>query len=194
MAFTFGTMTILAGFDLALDLKERLSLKHTLIEESIFVVGLAGLFLIGTRLLRTLKRERAFKSASLSREEALRSEAAGLVERLAATEREATHWKQEAGALLEGLGVAIDAQFGRWGLTRAERGVALLLLKGLSHKEIAQIRTVSEATVRQQSQGVYRKAGVSSRNDLAAFFLEDLLLPGTGDTTELFSTERRSRG
>jgi len=62
-------------------------------------------------------------------------------------------------------------------LTPAEREIALLLLKGLSHKEIATIRSVSETTVRQQARSLYRKAGLSGRNELAAFFLEDLLGP-----------------
>ena len=65
----------------------------------------------------------------------------------------------------------------RWSLTPAEKEVALLLLKGLSHKEIAQARSITEATARQQARAVYRKAGLSGRNELAAFFLEDLLLP-----------------
>jgi DNA-binding NarL/FixJ family response regulator len=55
--------------------------------------------------------------------------------------------------------------------------VALLLLKGLSHKEVAGLREVSETTVRQQARAIYRKAGLSGRHDLAAFFLEDLLGP-----------------
>jgi len=55
----------------------------------------------------------------------------------------------------------------------------LLLLKGLSHKEIAEVRNVSETTVRHQARSLYRKAGLSGRNDLAAFFLEDLLGPQT---------------
>jgi DNA-binding NarL/FixJ family response regulator len=61
----------------------------------------------------------------------------------------------------------------------AEREVALLLVKGLSSNEIATVRATSERTVRQQSQAVYRKAGVAGRAELAAFFLEDLLLPGS---------------
>ena len=79
--------------------------------------------------------------------------------------------------MLRGLGAAIDAQFDRWGLSSAEREIALLLLKGLSHKEIAVVRQTSEKTVRQQSLAVYRKAGLSGRAELSAFFLEDLLLP-----------------
>ena len=65
----------------------------------------------------------------------------------------------------------------RWSLTPAERDVALLQLKGLRHKEIADLRKTSERTVRQQALAVYRKSGLNGRNDLAAFFLEDLLLP-----------------
>jgi hypothetical protein len=53
------------------------------------------------------------------------------------------------------------------------------LLKGLSHKEIAEVRSITEVIARQQARAVYKKAGLSGRNDLAAFFLEDLLLPPT---------------
>jgi DNA-binding NarL/FixJ family response regulator len=51
------------------------------------------------------------------------------------------------------------------------------LLKGLSHKEVAIIRDVSDATIRQQARSIYQKAGVAGRHELAAFFLEDLTLP-----------------
>jgi DNA-binding NarL/FixJ family response regulator len=69
-------------------------------------------------------------------------------------------------------------------LSPAEKEVALLLLKGLAHKEIAQARSITEATARQQARAVYKKAGLAGRNDLAAFFLEDLLLPhGAGPGT-----------
>lgn len=88
--------------------------------------------------------------------------------------------------MLRGLGAAIDAQFERWGLSSAEREVALLLLKGLAHKEIADVRGTSEKTVRQQALSAYRKAGLTGRAELSAFFLEDLLLPSAED--------RRGRG
>jgi DNA-binding NarL/FixJ family response regulator len=66
-------------------------------------------------------------------------------------------------------------------LTEAEREVALLLLKGLSNKEIAAVRAASERTVsREQAQSIYSKAGLTGRATLSAFFLEDLLAPIEG--------------
>lgn len=96
---------------------------------------------------------------------------------LEAARAEAGRWREEAAGLLRGLSEAIDHQLGRWELTEAEREVALLLIKGLSTREIAGLRSTREATVRQQAQGVYRKAGLQGRAELAAFFLEDLLAP-----------------
>lgn len=86
-------------------------------------------------------------------------------------------WRSESRTLLHGLGQAIDAQFGRWSLTDAEREVALLLLKGLSTKEIAVVRAGSERTVREHARSIYAKAGLTGRAALSAFFLEDLLAP-----------------
>jgi len=87
-------------------------------------------------------------------------------------------WRQEAHRYVQGLGIAIDAQFERWALSPAEREIALLMLKGLSHKEIAVLRGTTDATVRHQAKTIYQKSGVESRTAFCAFFLEDLL-PGT---------------
>lgn len=84
----------------------------------------------------------------------------------------------QARKQLEGLGVYISAQFDTWKLTPAEKEVALLLLKGLSMKEIASVRGISERTARQQATTVYGKAELDGRTGLSAYFLEDLLLPG----------------
>jgi DNA-binding NarL/FixJ family response regulator len=100
-----------------------------------------------------------------------------LTERLDRSRADAERWQAEARHALAGLGAAIDAQFERWRLTEAERGVGLLLLKGLSLKEIAEARRTSARTVRQQALAIYEKAGLAGRAELAAFFLEDLLLP-----------------
>lgn len=90
-------------------------------------------------------------------------------------------WRAESRELLNGLGAAIDQQFTRWSLTDAEREVALLLLKGLSTKEVAAVRAVSERTVREQARAIYSKSGVTGRASLSAFFLEDLLAPIGGE-------------
>lgn len=90
---------------------------------------------------------------------------------------EGQRWRADMRELLKGLSSAIDAQFDRWQLSQAEREIALLLLKGLSHKEIAVLRDTSERTIRQQSQSIYEKSNLSGRASLSAFFLEDLLLP-----------------
>jgi DNA-binding NarL/FixJ family response regulator len=58
--------------------------------------------------------------------------------------------------------------------------VALLLREGLSHKEAATVRAVSERTVREQARSIYAKAGLTGRTALSAFFHEDLLAPIEG--------------
>ena len=90
---------------------------------------------------------------------------------------ERDEWRSNAEAALAGLGRAIDEQFASWGLTPTEREVALLLLKGHSHKAIAYATGRSERTVRQHAVAVYDKSGLGGRAELAAFFLEDLMLP-----------------
>ena len=63
------------------------------------------------------------------------------------------------------------------GWTMLDRPTADAILKGLGHKEAADLLRRSERTVRQHAVAVYRKAGVAGRAELSAFFLEDLLLP-----------------
>ncbi|MDK3025024.1 helix-turn-helix transcriptional regulator [Cupriavidus taiwanensis] len=75
---------------------------------------------------------------------------------------------------------SMQEQFQRWGLTPAERDVALLLVKGLSLEEIAGVRETGAKTVRQHAANLYAKAKVSGRHQLAAFFFEDLLAPRPG--------------
>ena len=106
-----------------------------------------------------------------------RDDQLAVIRDLEAARVEGRRWRTEARTLLNGLGEAIDQQFSRWNLTEAEREVALLLLKGLSLKEVAQVRATSERTIRAQTRSLYTKAGVSGRAALSAFFLEDLLAP-----------------
>jgi len=70
----------------------------------------------------------------------------------------------------------MNKQFADWGLSPSEHEVALLLIKGMSMKEISDLRHVKEKTVRQQATQVYAKSGYTGRHELAAHFIEDLML------------------
>lgn len=156
-AALFALIAALIVVDLVADYREGSDRAHIAVEASAALLALAGLGLVTAHLLRT-------------RDDARRA--------LVTSRAEAERWKCEAREVLDGLGAAIDRQFSAWDLSEAEREVGLLLLKGLSHKEIAQARSVSERTARNQARAVYRKADLHGRAELSAFFLEDLLLPG----------------
>lgn len=72
-------------------------------------------------------------------------------------------------------GEAIQREFDQWNLTLSEQQVAMLLLKGLSFREIADVRDTREKTVRQQASAIYAKSGLEGRHAFSAWFLEDFL-------------------
>ena len=69
----------------------------------------------------------------------------------------------------------LDERFTEWGLTPAERDVALFAIKGMATPEIAALRATSEGTVKAQTNAIYRKAGVTGRSQLLSLFIEDLM-------------------
>ena len=77
---------------------------------------------------------------------------------------------------MKGVSSAIQDQFGGWKLTPAEKDVGLLLLKGLSYKDIAEVRQTSEKTVRQQASVIYQKSLLPGCVELSAYFLDDFLI------------------
>lgn len=163
-------MACLAGVDLVSDLREGTTLSHVLVEGTILLVGFVGAALVARKLVSVTHLARTASA-----------EARSLAGKLAKSTAEAKRWRDEARDLMRGLSRAIDEQFDRWQLSPTEKEVGLLLLKGLSHREIAEVRSVTEATARQQARAVYKKAGLSGRHHLAAFFLEDLMLPSERD-------------
>ena len=108
----------------------------------------------------------------------IRAERLVLLDDLAKARRDGERWRKASAAHVDGLSQAIAGQFRHWGLTEAEADVAGLILKGLSHKEVATLRQCSEVTVRQHATVIYRKSGLTNRAQLTAFFLEDLLPAG----------------
>lgn len=69
----------------------------------------------------------------------------------------------------------LEQYFETWGLTTAEREVALMAIKGYSMAEMAELRDTREGTVKAQCSAVYRKAGVSGRLQLLSLFIDDLI-------------------
>lgn len=147
------------SWDLINDWGEGVSLSHAVAEGTAAILSFVTfLYLVrdGLRLRRRVSR---------------------LHTELEKTRGDLLVWKQNSARFAEGLSNAIDEQFELWKFSPAEKDVALLILKGLGLKEIAELRGRSERTVRQQATQVYEKAALKGRNELAAFFLEDLLHP-----------------
>jgi len=69
----------------------------------------------------------------------------------------------------------LHERFDEWGLTAAERDVAVFALKGLTVSEIGRMRETSEGTVKAQTNSIYRKAGVGGRPQLLGLFVGDLM-------------------
>jgi len=149
------------GIDLFLDAPDSWRSAHVIYEVALIIAAVATSVLLWHGWWRSRRALTATRHM--------------LVEN--AAERDA--WRASAESALAGLGRAIEERFSAWGLTPAEREVALLLLKGQSHKQIAYETSRSERTVRQHAVAVYQKSGLNGRAELAAFFLEDLMLPAT---------------
>lgn len=156
LAIALGSIIVGGTFDLIMD-KPATWLSFHVVFETLMI---AGALVMATTLWLGWWR-------SAHSEVALRA--------TLAAQRDA--WAVRAEAWLEGLGHAIDGQFRAWRLTPTESEIALLLLKGFGHKEIAALTHRSERTVRQHASVVYDKANLSGRAELAAFFLHGLMLP-----------------
>ena len=118
------------------------------LDEPGMTVGEAMVESIESILLVSIAAMVAYLFGRVNRQDADRQ---ALLADLRVARVEGAQWRSEMTELLRGLGAAIDAQFDRWDLTDAEREVAMLMLKGLSHREIGAVRDTSERTVRQQA-------------------------------------------
>lgn len=154
-------IAITVSIDITTDIQQGVSQWHVFIEILIGISTLFGIFFI---LKNTINLKHELSDAIIKNEQ---------------LKLEAKEWKVTAKKYIDGLSISIDQQLTKWNLSEAEKEVALLLLKGLSLKEIADIRHTTEKTSRVQSIAIYSKSGLTGRSELAAFFLEDLLLPQT---------------
>ena len=117
LALLLGTVTALVGVDVADDAHSGGSHGHIAIELLIMAAALAGAITLVVFLFQLRRRTHVLQG------------------RLRQAETEAERFREESRSHLQGLAVAIDRQLARWSFSEAEREVALLLLKGLSHKE-----------------------------------------------------------
>jgi DNA-binding CsgD family transcriptional regulator len=159
VAIVLALILVLVCSDLITDSLDGVQWSHLLVELGVALAAAFGFYV----LIRDSFRKT--HDLSFSREV------------IAEREKEAERWRVESQKYIQGLSLVIDEQLARWSLSASEKEVALLLLKGLSFKEIADIRKTSEKTVRAQSVSIYSKSGLAGRSELSAFFLEDLLLP-----------------
>ena len=145
--------------DIVSDYGEGAGAGHLVLEIAVIGAALALIASLGLGIWRQNRSNR-----QLRRELASLSEEADAARRSPALD-DARH----------GMAQLIQQQFAEWGLTHTEKEVAMLLLKGLSFKEIAAVRDTLEKTVRQQASSIYRKSGLSGRHAFSAWFIEDFL-------------------
>ena len=154
-----GAFALLMGLEVATE-DEPVGWADFLVDASttaLIVVSAIGMTLLTARF-QSAQEERATLTRDLQ---------------IARAEGEA--WRERAQGYVSGLGEEIEKQFEEWRLTQAEGEVALLMLKGFAHAEIAALRGTTEATVRHQARAVYQKSNLPGRTAFCAYFLEDLL-------------------
>nr|WP_136252143.1 LuxR C-terminal-related transcriptional regulator [Ningiella ruwaisensis] len=151
------TIMLLNGADVLVDLSLNMPLWHIAQEASlVFLSGIGVILLVRHMHKRTIGYKRLKSDLDDAKKQI--NTLNGKIE----SER-----KRFAGV--------IKAQFDEWQLTSGEQQVALLLLKGLSLKEVSIVRNTKEATVRQQASSIYAKSNLEGRHEFAAWFLEDFL-------------------
>jgi DNA-binding NarL/FixJ family response regulator len=159
MLLGLAAIAITVGLDMVLDIKDGLPWQH-LVHEALILGFCLILTLYQVRVIAQQRLKLASKTQKIAELTQSREE----------FRRKSTRFTQEFSA-------AVNEQFREWHLTESERDVAILLIKGASMKEIADDRASKETTVRQQAAAIYKKASVEGRQELTAFFLEDLFSP-----------------
>jgi DNA-binding NarL/FixJ family response regulator len=152
-----GLITLANVFDIVSDLSESVTAVH-LIEEVLAMVFSVSLMIY---LIIQLRKQH--------------EELEGLKQQIEKSRELLDKQSHELKTARSEYSQLIKQQFEDWRFTRSETETAYLLLKGLSFKEIAEVRDIKEKTVRQQASNLYSKAELPGRHALAAWFFEELL-------------------
>lgn len=155
---TFFLILIIAftSYDITIDLSDGLPFEHILHEFSILIFSVSLMILqLRTNVGKTLYINQ-------------------MEDELIKVKHENDEFRNKVSVHTSAFSSAVEDQFNKWQLTASEKDIAILLIKGLSMKEIASVRNSQESTVRQQATSIYKKSKCENRQQLAAFFLEDL--------------------
>lgn len=168
-AILVGALVFLNLYDVVYHLITEKTLSLHQLSEAVMVTSITAftIFLL-LRHRRTLGR-------AGEQMERIRAEADEALREAQKTAEELRRYRQENRDAFETLRRAMNDQFGRWGFSPEEQKAARLIIRGLSFREIAARLNKSEKTIRNQSLSIYEKSGMTGRNDLAAFFLLDIL-------------------
>jgi DNA-binding CsgD family transcriptional regulator len=153
----FAIVIAASGADLVADLSHGATAEHVAKEAVIVIMSIFAI----TWMLLGLHRQKLEISA-------LQNELEGLEKPQASPKKYVLDARKK-------LGNVVTQQFSEWKLTDSEADVGWLMLKGLSLKEIAMVRSTLEKTVRQQASSIYKKSGVQGRHAFSAWFIEDIL-------------------
>ena len=143
--------------DVVIDYSEHASREHLVLEFCLILLSLGGIVYL---VLEIFKHKRKNQTLAVQ---------------LADTQKNLSETQSRVKKVGQQYRQVIREQLEEWQLSESENEVAMLLLKGLSFKEIAEVRETQEKTVRQQASSLYKKAGLAGRHEFAAYFFEDLL-------------------
>ncbi|MCP4915016.1 MAG: response regulator transcription factor [Oligoflexia bacterium] len=149
-------ISLLTIVDVIGDIHEGLPIKHLIHELGLVFICLSG---ISYQLFLIKNKNQDLKVFDAKNKE---------------LNAENIEFKKQLQNRLSGAQSLIEEMFTKWSLSKGERDIAILLIKGCSMKEIAETRGSSESTVRQQASSIYSKSNLEGRRELTAFFIEDL--------------------
>ena len=157
-----GLLLFDIGADIFVELYEEVFHNiSTLLDVTVEVVTLSCVLRAAYIASRMLKREHDSNTK--------------LKQNLIESKQDALHLQAKVNDYILDFQQQLLIQLDEWNLSKSEKEIAILLLKGKSSKDIATIRRTSERTIRNQCQAIYAKSGLAGRNEIAPFFFTELL-------------------
>ncbi len=149
-------LSLLTLLDIREDISEGVPFRHWF-HEILLVIGAIGFILF--KFYRAIKRIEVVDK---------------MTKELNRSQDEVDYYRNKIGGIKSDFFGVIQEQFKLWNFSPSEADIALLIIKGLSMKEIAELRGSNESTVKQQANAIYKKSNLSGRKNLTAYFLDDL--------------------